>query len=145
MLLRLFLFAISLSGTADVDDLGVARDALSVSLEGPELLDDREATARLLVVFAWRESAFAADALGDHGRACGLLQLHDVARQGHSCDEVRADRRLALRLGLAWMRRMRDVCGSVKGGLAAFASGRCSGLPRVDALVASRCALAGGC
>lgn len=99
-------------------------------------------TARILTVFAWEESRFRASALGDSGRACGVLQLHEQARAGHSCAAVRADRRLGLRLGLAWMRRMAVQCGSLEAGLRAYASGSCTG---ARALVARRCALAGGC
>jgi hypothetical protein len=152
MLFELFHLAASLSGSAlpaqELADL--AADVRAVALEEQPLFagaDDRARTARLLIVWTWKEAAFRTDALGDKGAACGLLQLHELARDGHSCDELRGNRRLALRVGLAWMRSMRDVCGSVRGGLRAFASGSCAGSLRARDLVAHRCRLAGlgGC
>jgi hypothetical protein len=96
-------------------------------------------TARILAVWAYRESA-GRSIMGDHGAACGVLQLHEQARQGHACSEILADRRLGLRLGLAWMRRMAEQCGSVRRGLGAYATGSCIG---GRDLVRARCAVAG--
>lgn len=121
-----------------------ADDVVHVVLTEPPLFegDVDEAkleTARLLGVFAEGESNGEARALGDGGASCGVTQLGFVARAGHSCESVRADRRLGLRLGLRWMIRMRNECGSVARGLGAFASGRCGG---AAALVRRRCAAA---
>jgi hypothetical protein len=80
--------------------------------------------------------------MGDHGAACGAMQLHDLARGGVSCSSMLADRRVALAAGLAWMRAMRDRCGSVRAGLRAFASGSCLGSHRANRLVTSRCSTA---
>lgn len=112
--------------------------------EEPLVDDDREATARVLLVWTIRESA-GQSVMGDHGAACGALQLHELARQGVPCASMLADRRVALRAGLSWMRAMRDRCGSVAAGLRAFASGTCAGTPRARDLVRVRCNAAGGC
>jgi hypothetical protein len=149
---RLFLFALSVSGVgiSSGEAASIADDVRAVVLEEEPLFageDAEERTAQMLIVFAKREAAFRNDLIGDQGAACSVLQLHELARDGHSCAELQADRRLALRVGLAWMRRMRDVCGgSVRAGLRAFASGVCAGSPRGRVLVESRCrAIQGGC
>ena len=99
----------------------------------------RERTARLLAVWAWHESSGRADAIGDGGRACGVMQLHDVARQGTPCAEILRDRRLGLRLGLRWIARSVEVCrGNVTRGLAAYASGSCYDSGPVERLVRNR-------
>lgn len=123
------------NGTA----LDLAVDVRYVALTEQPLDDDRMLTARVLAVWAYRESA-GRSILGDHGAACGVLQLHDVARQGTPCSEILADRRLGLRLGLAWMRRMAEQCGSLRKGLGAYATGVCGG---GRDLVRARCAVAG--
>lgn len=147
MLAALLALATTLAGaTVPAETLRAAVDDVQAVAESEEpLLSTREQTARLLVVWSWKESAWRTNAIGDGGAACGALQLHAIARNGHSCAALRADRRLALRVGLAWMRRMRDVCGSVTGGLRAFASGTCHGSVRARELVRWRCKLAGGC
>lgn len=151
MFFRLFVLAVALSqGNGSQPNLSaVIGDVRAVALEEPPLLPSQEdegaartKTAEILLVWAWAESRWEARALGDNGHACGVLQLHPIARPGYSCAAVRADRRLGLRLGLAWMRRMSAQCGSLEGGLRAFASGRCSGARE---FVARRCALVGGC
>lgn len=146
MLFDLLILATSL-GLTDGSALDLAVDVRHVAMTEAPLFatdDGREATARLLLVWTIRESA-GRSVMGDHGAACGAMQLHEVARQGVACADMLADRRVALRAGLAWMRAMRDQCGSVVGGLRAFASGSCVGTPRARDLVRVRCALAGGC
>lgn len=143
LLVELLLLATSL-GLRDGTALDLAVDVRSVAMaEDPLVDDDRAATARLLLVWTIRESA-GRSVMGDQGRACGALQLHELARQGVTCEAMLANRRVALAAGLAWMRRMRDRCGSVAAGLRAFASGSCEGSPRARDLVRVRCALAGG-
>jgi len=69
-----------------------------------------------------------------------------AAHYGMTVDDVLGSRRVALRLGLAWMRYLRGVCGgSVKRALYAYASGSCAGSMPVREKVAARCAYAGGC
>ena len=126
-------------GLRDGSALDLAIDVRSVAMTEQPLDDDRALTARVLAVWAYRESA-GRSVMGDHGAACGVLQLHEQARQGHACAEILADRRLGLRLGLAWMRRMAEQCGSVRKGLGAYATGSCIG---GRDLVRARCAVAG--
>jgi hypothetical protein len=124
-------------GLRDGSALDLAADVRAVVATEAPLLEDRASTARLLAVWAYHESA-GRSVVGDHGAACGVLQLHEVARQGVPCAEILADRRVGLRLGLAWMRRMAEQCGSVPAGLRAYASGTCAGTPRARRLVESR-------
>lgn len=146
MLLDLLALIVSL-GVRDGSALDLAVDVRAVAMAEEPLFsgdDAVERTALLLAVWTVRESA-GQSVLGDKGAACGALQLHEVARQGVTCEAMLADRRVALAAGLSWMRRMRDACGSVPAGLRAFASGTCAGTPRARDLVRVRCALAGGC
>lgn len=146
MLLELFALITSL-GLRDGTALDLAVDVRAVAMTEEPLFSGNDAverTALLLAVWTVRESA-GQSVLGDKGAACGALQLHEVARQGVTCEAMLADRRVALAAGLSWMRRMRDACGSVPAGLRAFASGTCAGTPRARDLVRVRCALAGGC
>jgi len=134
-------------GLRDGTALDLAVDVRAVAMTEEPLFtgdDAVERTALLLAVWTVRESA-GQSVLGDKGAACGALQLHEVARQGVTCEAMLADRRVALAAGLSWMRRMRDACGSVPAGLRAYASGTCAGTPRARDLVRVRCALAGGC
>jgi len=62
----------------------------------------RERTAALLVSVAWFESTFRPDALGDHGQAHGLYQVHDHGEL--------ADAREATRTALALMRQSFRAC-----------------------------------
>ena len=138
MLIDLLFLLLSL-GLRDGSALDLAIDVRSVAMTEEPLDNDRAMTARVLAVWAYRESA-GRSVMGDHGAACGVLQLHEVARQGMPCSEILADRRLGLRLGLAWMRRMSEQCGNVRKGLGAYATGSCIG---GRDLVRARCALAG--
>ena len=138
MLIDLLLLLTSM-GLRDGSALDLAIDVRHVALTEAPLADDRELTARILAVWAYRESA-GRSVIGDHGAACGVVQLHEMARQGVPCSEILADRRVGLRLGLAWMRRMTEQCGSLRGGLRAYSSGSCAG---AVSLVRSRCAVAG--
>jgi hypothetical protein len=133
------LFLLLSLGLRDGSALDLALDVRAVAMSEAPLDEDRAMTARILAVWAYRESA-GRSIMGDHGAACGVLQLHEVARQGTPCAEILADRRLGLRLGLAWMRRMAEQCGSVRRGLGAYATGSCIGGRE---LVRARCAVAG--
>ena len=87
--------------------------------------DGRVRTCLLLLEMAGRESGGKRGAVGKAGD-CGRVQLvFPGAKDGHSCAEF-GEGDLDLRLGLRWLRRMRDVCGgSVERGLAAYARGSC--------------------
>jgi hypothetical protein len=131
---------------AFVDDV-----AAVVEVEAP-LLDSREATGRLLVVWAWGESSWRTGALGDCSnpahrtvatcRSFGVLQMNRMWLGGE-VEAVLSDRRLALRRGLALMRDLAGKCGSVRAGLRAYASGSCQGTIRSRRIVDHRLKLAG--
>jgi len=58
----------------------------------------------------------------DDGSACGVLQVHSPEREieGATCEKVRADRKLGLRVGLALMLRLSKKCGTIGAGLSAY-------------------------
>jgi hypothetical protein len=118
----------------------ITEDIVQAVEEGPELFPSKEDTAKLLTVFAWKESAFRMGAVGDGGRSIGLLQMN----RGHLTPEeqyrVLTDRRFALQKGLAFMAEMVSRCGSLRGGLSAYATGSCRMAPK---LVEHRCKQAG--
>lgn len=132
----------------------LADDAQSVaSIEEPLFDGDkaREKTARLLVVWAARESAGKVNILGDCNddkkktvetcRSYGRMQTSRtwLLAFGSSPMEVLGDGKLALRVGLAVMRKLRDQCGSIRAGLRAYAGGTCIGSMRARTLVEARC------
>lgn len=125
--LSLFLVARGVLGRDEAPDL--YRDATVVTSEEEPLFSGEFGRARtriLLIEWASRESAGKKSALGAVGD-CGRLQLVFLpALDGHSCEELRNDDTLDLRLGLRWMRFTVDYCGgSVVRGLAAYATGSC--------------------
>lgn len=135
----------SVPGAAVVEAASDVRDVALDELplfDGP---DGRARTASLLLVWSWRESAWRADAVGDAGRSLGAMQTGAMWLRGHAPAEVLSDRKLGLRLGLEAMRELAAMCGSVKRGLYAYASGTCNGTARARALVANRCAVSGAC
>ena len=102
--------------------------AVTVTAEEPPLFAGeygRLKTLLLLIELAGRESGGKKSAIGAAGD-CGRLQLlYPPARKSHSCTEIQNSKDLDLRLGLSWMIEMRDFCGSVRKGLAAYARGKC--------------------
>ncbi len=110
---------------------GVAAIAAIIDVVGA----DDHATARTLLVWAWHESRLDPCAVGDHGKALGLLQTHGTP-------EARCDARASVRAAVRLLRVLDVACGSRLGALRAYASGRCDGAGK---LVASRCRTAGGC
>lgn len=126
---------------------GLAADVAHVATYEAPLFSGKHArmrTARVLATWAWYESSGLAHVMGDGGQACGVLQLHPMARYGRPCDLILGDRRLGLALGLRFMRDASARCGgSVRAGLVAFASGKCSGVPIAERLVDRRLHRAG--
>ncbi|MCP4679692.1 MAG: lytic transglycosylase domain-containing protein [Deltaproteobacteria bacterium] len=99
------------------------------------LSEDIVATARkyrideyLLTAMAYCESTFRPTARGSLGER-GLVQVGRGARQG--CD-LTTDRG-QLECGASWLRKGIERCGSLKGGLTAYATGRCSVSPGTKA------------
>jgi hypothetical protein len=130
----------------------LAEDAAYVAEhEEPLFSGNREKTARLLVVWAARESAGQVAIMGDCSdpkkksvdtcRSFGRMQTSKqwLMLLGLTTESVMLDGRESLRAGLAVMRRLRDQCGSVRAGLRAYASGSCVGSMRARTLVESRC------
>lgn len=105
----------------------------------------REKTAELLVVWTSAESAGKTWLDGDGGASIGVMQInrrylkHPALESFHASeDAVRGDRRLAMRVSLAWMRYLRTICKGEKPGLLAYASGNCFGNPVAKSKVSYR-------
>jgi hypothetical protein len=96
----------------------------------------------LLAVIAAEETRGHAGARGDSGRSCGRYQLGVVSRAGLTCDALDADPFLDARAAYEALLRLEDWCGSLEGGLCAYASGSCT---RGIDFARRRCALVGGC
>jgi len=115
-------FVVRASSAAD--DLVRALDAEGVP-EGPERLT----WARRAFVWAYFESAYQTDALGDGGKSCGVMQVTKTGLdllKGATCESVRKDRVQGFRVGLRTMKVLIDKCGSVEAGLGAYATnGEC--------------------
>lgn len=100
----------------------------------------RARLGRLLVVWSYYESSFMPGAVGDSGRSCGIMQTAP-SHTGQTCRDLMSAH-ASYRAALTILRGLVHDCGSLERGLSAYASGTCNG---ATALVARRCALAGGC
>ena len=152
MLASLYMLAMSLThGHAYARCVGAATTIVNVvsrtdaafayprlAAEDPDAA--RERLGRLLTVWAYHESSYTPSAVGDHGRSVGLLQL-SPSLAGRSAAELR-NPHTNVEAAIDVLRRLVAQCGSLPRALGAYASGHCGGAP---ALVARRCAEAGGC
>jgi hypothetical protein len=91
-------------------------DARAIAAEIARVAADRHEAA-VMVVVAWRESAFRASAVGDGGLARCAFQLHGAPRS------VLTDLRQCTELAAERLRASAAACPSAP--LAAFASGTC--------------------
>lgn len=166
MIYEAFLLASSMLGTANFErSIAVATDAAEVAMQEDPLFycskesqakdgcaEARKKTAMILVVWSVRESAGLSNVWGDNHTSIGTMQFkswylqHPVmAPYKASESDVLKDRKVGMRLGLAWMRYLRSTCGSPKKALIAYASGSCIGTMLARDKVESRCKQAGGC
>lgn len=131
---------------------GFVSDVWTVAAEEPPIYDTRPfpqyATAFLLGWWALRESGGVADVVSPDGLDCGAMgmRITTLAKLGHTCDDVRKDRKLGLRLGLQWIRLLKSLCppgpDSTECALRAYATGS---FTKGYSLVTKRCAPIGGC
>lgn len=135
-LLVLALCARESAAIAETMPRGVAamHAALDAAASGPAFLDDPHDTAALLLAWSWFESRWDPCAIGDQGRAVGIMQVHG-ATAAH-CDAA-----AGYAAALQMLADLRTGCGSARGALSAYASGRCDG---AKGLVNARCRAAGG-
>lgn len=169
MFVLLYTFALALAGkeVSSVDAMIAAMDVRHAVLESEPLFERREGemddgiaryrTARLLLVWSYRESRWKSGAQGDHDaskvpHAFGVMQIHPevwapVLKQKGltftSADLL--DGETSFKVSLAVLHELKARCGSVKKALHAYASGRCEGTARSFWTVKERCELAGGC
>jgi hypothetical protein len=140
----------------DVVEIALTEDPLFPCVEAKDegCLEARRQTAMLLTVWHIRESGGLWNIWGDNHTSIGPLQFKAVylrsealAPFGATVEDVLGDRKVGLRLGLAWMRYLREWCGSPRRALHAYASGTCAGSMLAREKTKARCALAGlgGC
>lgn len=112
---------------------------VGASLDGAPLFDREE---RFWIVQGWHESRWRADALGDGGKACGVVQIHRgmIPPGFGTCDDLRRDRRLGFAAGRALLRGLIERCKGVRPGIGAYFTGKCGGAPK---MIAARCHEAG--
>lgn len=95
----------------------------------------REEIARVVVRWSFGESTWETKAVGDGGKACGLMQPH-WRYTVFTCEELKDPRR-NLDVALTIIERYVHKCGSLRAALGAYATGGlCGGAPK---LVESRC------
>jgi hypothetical protein len=111
-------------------------------------VEKRATYAPIVFVFANLEGGCYASPAGsnDNGAACGVMQIHEPQKiiAGATCEKVRADRRLGIRVGVAAFTWWEHECGSLADGLSGYATGHCPPKGKPIPLVRKRCALAGG-
>jgi hypothetical protein len=112
--------------------------------------DGKEArlkTAKLLYVWASKESAGIVNIKGDKGASIGIMQFRKewLNKFNVKEEDVLKDARVALKLGLDIMKSLKCSCKTTKGALMAYASGSCIGNMRSKKIVEERCKLIGGC
>lgn len=91
---------------------------------------DTDIDPYLLVVMAARESSFKAGASGTLGEL-GVVQIHGAPLRQCKTDGLDMTRPSGqLMCGARYLRQLYDHCGSLIGGLSAYASGSCT--PRTD-------------
>jgi hypothetical protein len=85
-------------------------------------------TEKLLLDWALFESGWDHTALGDHGRACGVLQVH-WKYVPESCTVMRSSPEAGYRVGYRVLKKWITVCGGIESGLGAYSTGHCGGKP----------------
>lgn len=151
LLAPLLAFALTFGSTeARSKEVALAAAELSqerdVALYFPKLAKEDEPAARqkmakLWIAFAFYESSFRLDVMGDNNTSCGLMQVKH--KPGYpSCQEMKKSAKAAMRGGAMAMESGIAECGGLAKGLSAYASGTCNGARK---LVEQRCRLIGGC
>lgn len=81
----------------------------------------------LLVAMAYRETVFRTGLVGPAGEL-GLLQVGEFGRRRSAsyCADMGEDAARQVACGAGYLRRLADGCGSLQGGLSAYASGKCN-------------------
>jgi len=88
----------------------------------------------LITAIIYKESSFKTDAKGSLGEV-GLMQVHGVARRG--CDTNSQYGQIDC--GASWLAVGKAKCGTVRGAITAYATGRCKpGSVRVVRIVNAR-------
>ena len=152
MLARLFLLAYSLSsGWVPYERMSAAVHDVTDVMDGEASLfagtDGKAKTAALLLTISFYESGWKADALGDAGKSCGVMQTQNPSKwiEGATCAKVLADRKLGFRVGLAVLRHAKATCAAgapTRVWLGMYASGICG---NAQVAAKKRCAPAGVC
>lgn len=109
--------------------------------------DGKLKTAKLLYVWASKESAGVINIKGDKGESIGRMQFRKswLNQFNVTEEEVLNDGKLALKIGLDIMKSLKASCKTTNGALMAYASGSCIGNMRSKKIVEERCKMIGGC
>jgi membrane-bound lytic murein transglycosylase MltF len=102
---------------ADVSE----RDSLFKGDDGPRR------TAALLVSLAWFESRYDQEAIGDHGRSCGIHQVQPRTSQRYTCEELQ-DPAVSAKEAIRLIRISMRICHSLapEERLSWYTSGSCN-------------------
>lgn len=132
----LYAIAFAVGTSKSVPAKGVVRDgwtARAVSASDVVLVevqafpaDRREPLARVAVEWFGYESGYSMNPRGynDKGDACGIGQVHSphTYLKGATCDKVRTDLNLSVRVALVVIDRLWTQCGSLGGAMTAYSS-----------------------
>lgn len=103
----------------------------------------RETWARAAFGFEYWESSWMTSPVGynDNGDACGTLQTHTphLILPGATCDKVRRDAKLAIKVALTFLLEREKTCGSKAAAWTAFATNGSCPKNWVLQLVKNRC------
>lgn len=136
-------------GVMSYDEVsGVTIDVVSVVVDSNSTLTgSKMSDAFLLGTWIARESAGHGPVIGDKGASHGAMQIGGswFAFCGMTPAELRSDRRRNIACGYDIMKSLVTTCGSVRGALRGYSSGKCSGTNSARAKVESRCKESGAC
>lgn len=150
MLYTVFMFTAKLAALGIMDYAqapSVAIDTVAVVLDSDSTLTgDRLKDALLLADWIGHESAGHVHHDGDGGESLGRMQIRRSWLKvfGGTEADLRHPRE-GIRFGYDLMKSLKTSCGSLRGGLRAYASGTCAGSLKARALVESRCKESGAC
>lgn len=77
----------------------------------------------LLISIGYRESVFRMGEIGDRGKSLGIMQVGKQGRRACACDMTTVYGQIEC--GACWLDKGREWCGSIEGGLTAYACGKC--------------------
>ena len=77
----------------------------------------------LLIAIGYRESIFKMSEKGDNNKSLGIMQVGKQGRKACKCDMSSVDGQIDC--GACWLDKGRSWCGDIRGGVSAYACGKC--------------------